>query len=121
MPIAPKVLFSNLIAEMARFKDSKCQLCCSSLYELEDQCLLQTQHRMVREEVGDVNILVNNAGIMIIKQVLFKIIITLFKLAYIAALFALSSCNDNTEKRGTVLNFASYEPHFIIQLNHCKI
>ena len=76
---------------------------------------------MVREEVGDVNILVNNAGIMIIKQVLFKIIITLFKLAYIAALFALSSCNDNTIKRGTVLNFASYEQHFIIQLNHCKI
>ena len=65
---------------------------------------------MVREEVGDVNILVNNAGIMIIKQVLFKIIITLFTLAYIAALFSLSSCND----RGTVLNFASYEPHFIL-------
>ena len=57
------------------------------------------QHRMVREEVGDINILVNNAGIMIIKQVLFKIIITLYILAYIAA--SLSSCNAHTKKRGT--------------------
>ena len=105
---------------MARFKHSKWQLCCSSLYELEDQCLLQTQHRMVREEVGDVNILVNNAGIMIIKQALFKIIITLSTLANIAASLHLSGCNASTKKRGIVLIFASYEPLFVIQSNHCK-
>ena len=94
MPVAPKVLLSNLIAEMARFKHSKSTLCCRSLI-----LMINASFRMVREEVGDVNILVNNAGIMIIKQVLFKIIITLYILAYIAA--SLSSCNAHTKKRGT--------------------
>ena len=42
-----------------------------------------------RQQFGQLDILVNNAGIMIIKQVLFKIIVTLFTLAYIAALFSL--------------------------------
>ena len=75
---------------------------------------------MVREEVGDVNILVNNAGIMIIKQVLFKIIVTLFTLAYIAASLHLSGCNASTKIRGTVLIFASYEPLFVIKFNNRK-
>ena len=93
MPVAPKVLLSNLIAEMARFKHSKSTLCCRSLI-----LMINASFRMVREEVGDVNILVNNAGIMIIKQVLFKIIITLYILAYIAA--SLSSCKAHTKKEG---------------------
>ena len=38
-----------------------------------------TMYRLVREEVGDVNILVNNAGIMVIKQVLPNIIKMIIK------------------------------------------
>ena len=97
MPVAPKVLLSNLIAEMARFKHSKSTLCCRSLI-----LMINASFRMVREEVGDVNILVKNAGIMIIKQVLFKII-TLSILAYIAA--SLSICNAHTKKKRDTVQF----------------
>ena len=38
-----------------------------------------SMYRLVREEVGDVNILVNNAGIMVIKQVLPNIIKMIIK------------------------------------------
>ena len=53
-----------------RYQSKQQQYQCTIVEDFRPDNFASFLYRLVREEVGDVNILVNNAGIMVIKQVL---------------------------------------------------